>query len=466
MADKIIMKKLNRIDGYNLMQRGAVALADVEANGMRIDVEYLDGAITKTGARIKAIEEELRDYEEYKIQRRLFGANTNLTSRDQLGAVLFGSMGHTPKTATKTGKAQLDETALEKIGTKYASEFLLLEKLNKLYGTYLTGIRREVEGEYLHSSFGLHLVRSYRGQSEAPNLQNVPIRDDVQGPIIRKAFIPREGHAIIEIDYSALEVMVACALSGDPKLTYDATEGDMHRDMAAECYLLEPDEVEKAVRQNTKGGFVFAEFYGDWYKQVTKNLWEAIDRHKLTKPHKGKQISLRKHLKRRGITGRGLCDNNKEPEVGTFEHHTKKVEDRFWNDRFKVYHAKRKRWVAEYKRDGYIDTVTGFRCMGPMSKNQVMNYHIQGPAFHCLLWSLTEVVAETKRRRMGTKIISQIHDSIIADVPLGEVDDYLQMAQEIATVRLKEAWDWVTVDFKVEAEMATTSWFDKKEVSI
>lgn len=457
---------MDRVDGYNLMHQGAIALSEVEANGMRVDVGYLDQAIKDTGRRIRKLEDRLRGCEEYRLQRRRYGQGTNLTSRDQLGAVLFEDMGYEPLSTTATGKAQLDETMLEKIGTKYAKGFIKLEKLNKVHGTYLKGVRREVEGEYLHSFFGLHLVRSYRGQSDSPNLQNIPIRDAEIGKIIRQAFIPRPGHAIVEMDYSGVEVRIACALSGDPKLTYDTTEGDMHRDMAAECYMLQPGQVAKPVRQAAKGGFVFAEFYGDWYKQVTKNLWDDIERYKLTIDEMGSPISLYEHLQAMGITGRGECDNRSDPVPGTFEHHIQAVEDRFWNDRFKVYHAKRREWVDEYKRQGYIDIATGFRCGGPMTKNQVMNYHIQGPAFHCLLWSLTRLVQKIKRRRMGAKVISQIHDSIIADVPLAELDDYLQLAHDVAIRQLMDAWQWITVPLEVEAEVAYTNWHEKKGVDL
>lgn len=451
-------------DGYDLLHRGAVALSEVEANGMRIDLPYLDKAIADTADRIKNLEGRLRDCEEYKLQRRRYGVNTNLTSRGQLAAVLFEDMGYKAHATTATGRPQLDETALERIGTKYAKKFMLLEKLNKLHGTYLLGVRREVGADgLLHTFFGLHLVRSYRGQSDSPNLQNIPIRDPVQGKIIRQAFIPRDGCALVEIDYSSLEVMVACALSKDPRLTYDATEGDMHRDMAAECYMLRKEDVLKPVRQNTKGGFVFAEFYGDWYKQVTRNLWDGIQRHHLKTPD---GTGLEEHLRAKGITGMGACENGIDPVKGTFEHHIKEVEDRFWNNRFKVYHAKRKHWVEEYKRKGFIDLVTGFRCQGPMSKNQVMNYHIQGPSFHCLLWSLTTLVNEIRRLRMGTKIISQIHDSVIADVPFNEVEDYLKLASEIATQRIRKKFPWVVVQFRVEAEMSTVNWYDKKGVAI
>lgn len=454
---------MDRHDGYKLLHQGAIALAEVEANGMRIDVPYLDKAIDETMARIRRLEDRLRGCEEYRLQRRRYGQRVNLHSREQLGAVLFRDMGHEPHTATATGRPRLDETALERIGTRYTKGFLRLEKLMKLHGTYLLGVRREVEGEYLHTFFGLHLVRSYRGQSDSPNLQNVPVRDPIQGKIIRQAFIPRPGHVLIETDYSSLEVMVACALSGDPTLTHDATEGDMHRDMAAECYILPPTAVPKPVRQNTKGGFVFAQFYGDWYKQCTRNLWDGIERYDL-KTSDG--ASLFDHLTAEGIVGMGACDPTKDPEPHTFEAHIKAVEDRFWNRRFKVYHATRKRWVEEYRRQGYIDIVTGFRCLGPMSKNQVMNYHIQGPAFHCLLWSLTRLVREIKRLRMKTKVVGQIHDSIIADVPVGEVDDYLSLVADITTRRLLKAWKWITVPFRVEAELAATNWYEKAPVEI
>jgi len=454
---------MNRIDGYNLLHQGAIALAEVEANGMRIDIAYLDNAIEQTAARIKRLEEKLRGCEEYRLQRRRFGQRTNLTSRDQLAAVLFQDLDFTPSSLTATGRAQLDETMLERVGTQYAKGFLRMEKLSKLHGTYLLGVRREVDGEFLHAFFGLHLVRSYRGQSDSPNLQNIPRHDPIQGKIIRRAFIPRPGHAIVEIDYSSLEVMVACALSGDRKLTFDATEGDMHRDMAAECYCIDQDEVTKVLRQEAKGGFVFAQFYGDWYKACAKNLWGAAERQGLATV---KGTPILNHLASQGIEKLGECHPKKDPVAGTFEAHIKAVEGRFWGKRFKVYHAKRREWVDEYKQQGFIDTVTGFRCQGPMSRNQVMNYHIQGPAFHCLLWGLVTLQREIKRRGMGAKITGQIHDSILADVPLTEVDDYLVLTREITTQCIREAWDWITVPFEIEAEVATTNWHEKEVVEI
>lgn len=465
--------KLNRVDGYNLLHAGAVALSEVEANGIRLDVPYLQRTTAEVAAKIKQIEDKLRGAEEYRLQRRRYGQNCNLGSREQLAAVLFKDMGHKPLNYT-AGSAmavreedkvpQLDEVQLKKIGTPYCCDYIELEKLNKLHGTYLTGMLREVENGRVHAFFGLNGVRSYRSQSDSPNLQNIPIRDKNIGPLIRRAFIASVGHQIVEMDYSGAEVRVACSLSGDEKLTYDVLQGDMHRDMAAECFMLPKEEVQKPVRQTAKGGFVFAEFYGDWYKQVCKNLWDDIEQYKLTTKD---GVGLYAHLASKGITVRGECDSNAgDPRKGTFEAHIKEVEYNFWNRRFKVYHAKRKAWHEAYKRLGYIDLATGFRCMGPMSKNQVINYPIQGPAFHCLLWSLIKINAEVKRRGMRAMIIGQIHDSLLADVPNEEVDDYIAMARDIATTKLQAHWPWITVPMDVEVEVSATNWHEKKKYEV
>ena len=455
--------RANRAAAYRLLQHGAEALAEVEAAGMRVDRAYIRHQMAAVDARVATLADRLRGCEEYRLQRRRYGDRTNLTSRDQLAAVLFDDMGHTAHTRTATGRPQLDETALERIGTRYARGFLRLEKLNKLNSTYLRAIDREAVGEFIHAFFGLHTTRSYRGSSDSPNLQNIPVRDPMVGPIIRRAFIPRPGHVLVEFDYGSLEVMIACALSGDPRLTYDATEGDMHRDMAAECYMLGVDGVTKPTRQAAKGGFVFAEFYGDWYKQVTINLWDAIDRNGLRTPE---GVGLRNYLASCGITDRGRCDpSQRDPTPGTFEAHIRAVEKRFWGERFHVYAAKRKAWVAEYERQGYIDLVTGFRCGGPMTRNQVMNYHIQGPSFHCLLWSLIQTVRELRRGRWRSMVVGTVHDSIIADVHEAELPDYLALVADITTRRLRAAWPWVTVPLTVEAEVGP-NWYDKKPVEI
>ena len=134
--------------------------------------------------------------------------------------------------------------------------------------------------------------------------------------------------------------------------------------------------------------------------------------------------------------------------------------------RYRTYHECRRRWVEEYREQGYIDIATGFRCWGPMTRNQVMNYHIQGPAFHGLLWSLTRIVGTLRRGRWRSRVVGQIHDSIIADVHRDELDDYLAMVKRVTTQDLVEEWPWIDIPLIVEAEVAETSWHEKREVEL
>jgi len=444
-------------DAYRLLHRGALALAEVEHAGMRIDLDYLDRTIIETENRIARIEEKLREHDEFKLQRKRYGAETNLTSREQLATVLFKDMGHECRVWTKGKKRpQLDEEALRRIDSHYTRGFLKLEKMNKLLGTYLRGVRREVEDDgKMHPFFNLHTVQTYRGSSSNINFQNIPIRDPEIGGVIRRAFIPRDDHVLVELDYGQIEVRVACCLSGDQKLTYDTLHGDMHRDMAAECFLLEQDDVSKPLRGAAKGGFVFAEFYGDWHKQVAKNLWSAVDE----KTKSG--VVVRDLLADKGITELGDCNPKEKARRGTFEDHIRQVEDRFWNERFKVYHQWRQDRVKQYRRRGWFELVTGFVCSGVYSKNQVINFPIQGPAFHCLLWSLIQLVGKMRKRKMRSRIIGQIHDSIVSDIHKDELDDYVEMAIDVTTKGIAEAWPWITVPLVVEVETSETNWFEK-----
>ena len=99
---------------------------------------------------------------------------------------------------------------------------------------------------------------------------------------------------------------------------------------------------------------------------------------------------------------------------------------------------------------------------GVMEKNQVINYPVQGPAFHCLLWSLIRLVRELKRRKMRSKVVGQVHDSIVGDVHLKELDDYVQLVHEISVERLSRAWRWLTVPLSMDSEVAYDNWFSKE----
>lgn len=451
---------------YRLLHDGIKALAAVEEAGMRVDVDYLEKTIEDTKRRIRKLERRLKKSDEYKMQRKRFGLDAKLTSRDQLAWVYYSELGYKPKTRTATGAAQLDEAALERIGTPYAKDFIKLEKLNKIQSTYLMGVLREEQDGYIHPFYNLHIARTYRSSSSSPNGQNLPIRNPEIAPLIRRAFIPRhKDHHIVEIDISAAEVRVAACYHKDPTMLRYLTDpdSDMHRDTAKDCFMI--DEVPKGVRSSVKGDFVFAEFYGSYYKQVAERLWEAIERHGLTTVD---GTPMKQHLKQKGIKGRGKCDPNKDTRPGTFEQHIKDVEHHFWKKRFSVYDRWRREWYDEYLKTGGLTMKTGFRVEGFMKRNDVINYPVQGAAFHCLLWSLTQLVRWLTRNKMRSKVVGQIHDSIIADVHKDELDDVLAQAKYLMTEKLVETWDWIVTPMVIEAEVAPrgVSWHEKEEVPL
>jgi DNA polymerase-1 len=453
-------------DAYRLLHEGALALAIVEGNGLRVNTLYLKSAIDQTNRKISHLTKVMRADKIFSMWRKRYGQKTNMGSREQLGVILFDCMGYPCKERTGTGRAKVDEQMLESVDLDFVRHFVQIEKTKRLKSTFLQGISREVVDGYLHPSFNLHMVRTYRSSCDKPNFQNMPIRDPAIGKIVRSCFIPRDGNVLVEIDFSGIEVRVAACYHEDPTMIEyinDKTK-DMHRDMAAQCFKLDPKEVTKQIRYCGKNMFVFPQFYGDYYVNCAKTLWCAIERMKLE--HNGK--SLVEHLKKNGIDRLGQCNPKESPRPGTFEYHIKKVEEDFWGRRFKRYAKWKKIWWDLYLDLGYFDTLTGFRETGVYKRNDVINHPVQGSAFHCLLWSLIRLQKIITKRKMKSLLVGQIHDSIVADVPEEELGQYIQIAQKVMTKDIREHWDWIVVPLEVEAEATpvNTSWFEKKPVDI
>jgi len=464
---------------YKLMHQGAIALAKVESNGIRMDVGYLDKTIETTGKKIIELEKELRTGKVAKEWKKMFGRKMKFGSPDQLGKVLFDGLGYESVGMTAGGdRYKTDEKALAGVEDPFVKDYLKLKKLQKVHVTYLKGIRNEIVDGLLHPFFNLHTVRTFRSSSSNPNFQNIPVRDPEIGRMVRQAFIPRKDSHLVEVDYSGIEVGIAACYHKDPRmLEYIADDTkDMHRDMATECFLLPKDEmvprddVDKArikrIRYCGKNMFVFPQFYGDYYIDCARSLWDAAE-HMELKLRDG--TPLREHLRRKGITELGELDPKEKAGWNTFERHLQEVEKSFWNERFPVYNQWKKDWVQEYFKKGWLKTLTGFICQGALRRNQIVNYPIQGSAFHCLLQSLITLVnKELRRLKMKSKVVGQIHDSILADVPAVELDQFLQVVNHVTTVLLLEKFPWIIVPMEIEAEVTPLNgcWADKQEVKI
>jgi len=451
-------------EAYSLLHRGTLALAEIQHNGIRIDTQYLDRAEQATTDRIKELNRRIKEDEIYTIWKKSYGSKLNLDSRPQLGDVLFNKMGLESKKKTKTGRYSTDVEVLENLDIPFTRAYLDIAKLKKLKNTYIRGIKREVVDDFLHPSFNLHLVWTGRSSADSPNFQNIPIRNPLISKIIRRAFIPREDHILVEIDYSQLEVRIACAYHQDPvMIKYLEEDYDLHREMGGQCFCLPTEEVPSDLRRAAKGAFVFAEFYGDWYPHVARGLWDEVARLGC-KTKDGTPIHI--HLHRKGIHELGDCSPDKDPRPNTFENHIKKIEDKFWNERFPVYNQWRDTWYKEYQKKGWFVTKVGYLIQGVYKRNKVINAPVQSAAFHCLLQSLIWLVQWLKENKMRSLVTGQIHDSIQLDIHKDELNDVLRAAKHIMTDRLREHWKWINVPLDIEIKGSDKNWYSIEPISI
>lgn len=470
-------------EAYQLLQNGLVALAEIEASGVRVDKTYLEGSIAQVQERIEAHEARLRADPLYERWRRLFGAKTNVGSPDQLSKLVFGKkedggLGYTPKLYTSGGQTQdaakrraaATEAAFEGIELPFVKRYFKTQKLRKGLGTYLKGIRRELvrhaDGDwYVHPSYMLNTVTTFRSSCSNPNWQNIPTRNKLLAEMVRRCYLPRRGRRLVEIDYGQIEVRISHTYHHDPTLGAYLRDpaSDMHLDMAAVLFMLPKDQISGPARHAAKNKFVFPEYYGDFYPRCAESIWNAMEFQDIRLGKKNDGPPMREHLARKGIKTLGKCDPQERPAPGTFEAHIKEVERWFWEDRYPVHNRWKKEWYANYLETGGYQTNAGFGVNLPLSRNDVINYGIQGDSFQCLLYALTRIIPELRRRRMGAVIVGQIHDCLVGDVPPEETDDFIELCVRVMTEDVPRRFDWIDVPLEVEPEVCPVDacWFEK-----
>ncbi len=458
-------------EANQLLLEGSLALSEVEANGIRVDRGYLESAIADVTLRIRECEASIRADPDYAKWRRRYGDKTNTASPQQLAGVVFGELGLTAKKKTAKGtRDAADEASFEGVDLPIVRHYFAAQKLRKGRDTYLEGIRRELvrhaDGNwYVHPFFHLNTVETFRSSASDPNIQNQPARNPVLSEMVRRCYIPRPGHQLLELDYGQIEVRVPCAYTFDPVLidyVCDPTK-DMHRDMAAQVLMLEPRQVSKEARNLVKNQMVFPLFYGSFYCQIAPAVWDGMELRKLRVEGSDPPVSVRDHLASKGIHSLGECDPKGEPARGTFEHHVKAIQEDFWGRRFRKYAEWKEDWVRAYHRDGGCRFLTGFVMKGPHKRNDITNYCIQGSAFHLDLWSIVRINRRLKRLKMRSRMVAEIHDSNVFDAHPRERDDLIYMARKVMTEDIREWARWLNVPLLVEPEACPVdaSWFDK-----
>lgn len=447
---------------YELFHSGLLTLAEMERNGLRIDTDYLDRKIEETKVQVRELEESLKKDKVYRKWARKFGDKTNLGSRDQLKQLLYTDMGYAPKGFTATGKVRADKDALDGIDLPFVRDYLTFEKVKKMLATNLIGIKREVCDGFLHPFFNLNTTTTGRSSSSMPNSQNLPIRDKLVGPTVRGMFIPRDGHAMVEIDYGSLEFRGAASFWKDPAMIAYSNDPtlDVHRDCAARVFQCDKGQVTKDARYLAKNRFVFPLLYGSYYRNCAKNLWAGVEAMGL-KLVDG--TPMKDHLKSKGVKKLFAGELKENPVKNTFLYTTQKSEDWF-NGMFPAFMNGKDRWWNEYCRKGYFEMSTGFVCSGVFSRNFLMNAPIQGPSFHMLLWSVNQMRKHIRKYKRKWFLTGQIHDCALADVPVKEVPDFLEVMADIMTVRIRKEWKWILTVLSAEADvvMPGENWGIKK----
>lgn len=365
-------------------------LADMEYTGVKLDLAYL-------GEMSRQLESELRALEEKIFE--LAGERFNVNSPQQISRILFGKLGLPAKRRTKTGYST-DVRVLEELARQHELPRLLLEyrQLAKLKSTYVDALPQMVNPRTgrVHTSYNQTVTATGRLSSSEPNLQNIPIRTEI-GRQIRRAFIPSsEDHVLLDADYSQIELRIMAHLSGDRRLreSFEKDE-DVHTRTAALVFGLETEEVTPEHRRRAK-----EVNFGIMYGMGAYGLAQRLE----ITPEEAQQF----------ITG----------YFATYP----KVHDYIL------------RTIERARRDRYVTTLLNRRRLLPdiLSDNQrvrefaertAINTPIQGTAADLIKVAMVRIWRELRRRGLRTKMIMQVHDELVFDVPKDELEEVKQLVK-------------------------------------
>ena len=368
---------------YELEIQSSEALYRIERNGVLIDAATLAAQSHDLGQRIMQLESEAH---------ALAGQPFNLGSPKQIGEIFFGKLGLPVVKKTATGAPSTDEEVLEKLAEDFPLPAKILEHrgLAKLKGTYtdkLAQLALPRTGR-VHTHYAQAVAVTGRLSSNDPNLQNIPIRTP-EGRRVREAFVAPAGRRIASADYSQIELRIMAHISADEALLRAFKEGmDVHRATAAEVFGVAPEQVSNEQRRYAKV-INFGLIYGMSAYGLARSL--AID-----------NTAAKNYIERYF---------QRYPGVKRYMDETRE----------------RAREV------GYVETVFGRRLYlpeirspnGPRrsgAERQAINAPMQGTAADLIKLSMVQVQRVLDQERRGTRMIMQVHDELVFEVPLEEVD--------------------------------------------
>jgi DNA polymerase-1 len=392
-------------------------LVGMEQAGIRIDPTFFQTMSERLERDLTLIRDEI-----YKIA----GSEFNLNSTPQLREVLFEQQGLPVIKRTKTGPST-DSSVLEELAVQgHEIPRLMMEyrELEKLRSTYVDALPQLVlpRTGRIHTRFNQTVAATGRLSSSDPNLQNIPIRTDL-GREIRKGFIPAEGYLFYGADYSQVELRILAHFSGDEPLVRAFNEGiDVHRQTAAVIFDIPLDQVTSEQRGQAKT-INFATLYGQGAFSLARQL---------------------------GIS---------REEAQTF------INQYF--ERFSGVRTYLDEQVAIAREKGFVETLMGRRRHIPelQAKNWnvrqfgervAQNTPIQGTAADMIKKAMLDVAAALAGADTGARLLLQVHDELLFEVPRGEEDDLA----ELVVSKMEGAME-LSVPLVAEGG-AGESWFETK----
>ena len=358
-------------------------LYDMERHGVLLDRDRLR-------AQSQQLAEQLQELE--RQAHELAGQPFNLGSTKQLGEILFERLGLPVVKKTPAGKPSTDESVLEKLALDYPLPKVLLQwrGLAKLKSTYTDTLPEMADPQTgrVHTTYSQAVAITGRLASSDPNLQNIPVRTP-EGRRIREAFIAPPGHQMMSADYSQIELRIMAHISQDAGLLKAFADGeDVHRATASEVFGVPIAEVNSEQRRYAKV-INFGLIYGMSAFGLAANL--GIERG-------AAQAYIDRYFAR-------------YPGVAAYMERTR----------------------AQAREQGYVETVFGRRLWLPeigssnmgrrqMAERAAINAPMQGTAADLIKLAMIDVHAWLQRENLGARLVMQVHDELVLEVPDAEVE--------------------------------------------
>ena len=391
-------------------------LGDMEKEGITVDKEELERFGRKLSEDIERLTGEIYS---------LVGEEFNINSPKQLGPVLFEKLELKPAKKTKTGYAT-GADVLEKLRGKHPVIEKILEyrQLTKLKSTYCDGLSAVVDKETgrIHSIFNQTVTVTGRLSSTEPNLQNIPTRTAL-GREIRKMFIAGQGNVLLDADYSQIELRILAHLSGDKVMTEAYKNGDdIHSVTAAQVFDVPLEEVTPKMRSFAKT-VNFGIVYGMGEFSLAQDLKISIG-------------EARKYI------------TNYKTRYSGMNEYLEKTKEMAKEEGFVRTLYGRVRYIPELRSPNF-----NIRSFGERAAS---NAPIQGTAADIIKIAMVRVHKRLKEEGLLSKLILQVHDELILEVP----EEEISKAERVLREEMENA---AKLSVPLVVEMAHgKSWYDAK----